>query len=980
MASYRIGFLAFLLAVIICGCSGTNSPSSPTLPDEVESTPGTTADAQSMTSQAGNHYLWAYHFVYVNPEENEFEIVPIRQTSIHWNVLSWLENGPCTNCLKITGISPSGYGTVLIDIEISHPFDNFNLTGFDVRGIAMFNASHMFPESGLTFSDRTLGDGAVINIDGYTTLYNPTTIGAGPGGMEGYFKGKWATIPAPNALLNAYKRFVSDDPDNTRNAFYAGDAITVTYEIKMPDDEFIFGYAVDASWATPINKPVDDPITDFGPDANCPEAWKIDIQDLGPGLTAQGGTTKLQIDVYDSQGKDDAHPVLVECPELFNGEVKATFVSDGDGYTRYEAEIENVKLASTGYYPCLVSKEAQENDPSGKPWLDLTAYQVFPVEVGWPDGYPINVTPPWLNLSPYDICMEGNYAYIAGGINGLHIFDISDPENPVWINRVDTNWSAAKVVVSGSCAVVASNYSGQPDHSKLDIVDIDPPESAHIINTIDFFGYVRGLAVSGSSVCYIRRVQGGPDLYIIDIDPPESAQVVKYFGLPWSSSGDVAASDGYACVPIHTGLWVIDIDPPESAYIVKELDSDINGEIAISDGYAYAEDWSSIIQIIDIDPPDLAYIVNSIDTPDDAEDIAVAGGYAYAVSQFQLDIFDVYPPESAYQVNSINLAGENTNSIATSGGYAYVGDRVTGLQVIDIDPPESAYSANVIDTLSDAHGVALSDGYAYVADDYGLQIIDFEPLESAYIVKSIHTPGGAQEVAVTEAYAYVADGESGLQIIDIDPLESAFIVNTVDTPGHALEVVALGAYAYIADGESGLQIIDIDPPQSAYIVNTVDTPDAAYGVALSGDYAYVADGESGLQIIDIEPPESAYILNTVDTPGSARGGVTVSGDYAYVALYYAYNSGLQIVDINPPESAHIAKSFSTGWTRGVAVSGGYAYVGADPGLQIIDIDPPESAYIVNSFDMPGSARGVAVSDNYACVAGYDFGIRIIKLW
>lgn len=216
------------------------------------------------------HSLWGFYRIRVDPTRDVTEIVPVRDASIHWNVLKWLEQGPCTTCLKITKAVPSGNGTVLIDIQIKHPFPNPNLTGFDVRGIAMFAGSWQFLTKAVP--DRLQGDGELVNADGFTALYNTYTEGEGPDGMQGYVEGKMAHHFYWLATLNGFKRHVSDDPENTRNAFYAGDSVTATYEIDMPDDPlmFEFGYAVDASWATPLVKPVTDPMTDFGPDANCP--------------------------------------------------------------------------------------------------------------------------------------------------------------------------------------------------------------------------------------------------------------------------------------------------------------------------------------------------------------------------------------------------------------------------------------------------------------------------------------------------------------------------------------------------------------------------------------------------------------------------------------------------------------------------------------------------------------------------------------
>jgi len=369
-----------ILLLLAVGCSSGRGSAPPTVP-AIDESGLAAADDLAASAADYNRYLWSYHLIKVDPSTNEFEVIPARQILGHWNVIQFLEQGPCTTCLNLKGVTPNPDGTLNVNVSIKHPFSNPNLTGFDVRGIAMFSGSHLFPESGLVMSDRTLGEGQLVNADGYTTLYNPTTAGHG---FEGYIKGKLATGTAPNATLNGYKRFVSDDPANIRNAFYAGDEITVTYRIDMPDspNPWIFGYAVDACWAPPISKPVDDPMTDFGPEANCPEAWKIEVTDapIGNGLTDCGGQAALSIYVYDWQGKDDVHPVLVECPELFDGEVEATWAEDGVGFTRHEAVLENVKLASEDTYRCLVGKEAQENDPS-KPWLDITAYQIHELVV-----------------------------------------------------------------------------------------------------------------------------------------------------------------------------------------------------------------------------------------------------------------------------------------------------------------------------------------------------------------------------------------------------------------------------------------------------------------------------------------------------------------------------------------------------------------------------------------------------------------------
>jgi len=380
------GHLSFLQVLVIClmlglGCSEAQNTTAPsTQNQDVQITGNAITDAQ--TDTVNNRSLWGFWLIGVDPETMTAKIIPVRAAQTHWNVLKWLENGPCMNCFKIQGITPSGLGTLLVDVEIKHPFSSPNLTGFDVRGIAMFSGSHDFPNSGLLTSDRTAGEGELVNADGFTTLYNPETAGSGPGGLQGYLKGKFASASYPNSTLNGYIRHYSPGAVNSRNAFYAGDSILATYEIAMPSGPFIFGYAVDASWAPPINKPVTNPMTDFPSSANCPEPWKIEVSDnpVGQGLTDLGGSTVLTIDVYDWQGKSSHHDPVIECPDLFDGAVTAGWQSDGSGYSTYNATISNDKLALAGMYKCLISVEDNEN-ASAPDWLDLTAYQIHTLEV-----------------------------------------------------------------------------------------------------------------------------------------------------------------------------------------------------------------------------------------------------------------------------------------------------------------------------------------------------------------------------------------------------------------------------------------------------------------------------------------------------------------------------------------------------------------------------------------------------------------------
>ncbi len=962
-----VGLSAILIASsLILSCSGKAPANTPTAPD----VSGQTANHEMVRTNAdpgSGHHLWASSLVRIDPDRLTAELFPLRAAADHWNILNFLEKAPCSDCLQIAGMHPGPDGTVYVDILIKHPFENPNLTGFDVRGIVMFNGSRQFPVSGLNVSDRTLGDGELVNAEGHTTLYNPTTLGHG---LEGYLKGKLATPTVPNCLLNGYKRFITDQFSNTRNAFYAGDEIIETYCIHMPDPPkpWVFGYAIDACWAEPINKPVDDPMQDFGPDANCEEPWKIEV--TGGPITSTGQTV-LTIDVYDRQGTATHSAPVIECPDLFDGSLTATLTDDSPAFARYQVTVENPKSAPQGQYECLVWVEDNENDPVGKPWLDLTAYQVFELPVA-PLFNPADVTPPWLVLSPRGLAVEGNYAYLAGDHSGLHIIDITDKQNPQWMTRVQLPTEAVSVAISSGYAYVAGGSGG------LHIVDVDPPQDAYLVKTVATPEYAYGVGVYEG----YALVGGGTGLQIVDVEPIESAQIVQTVSLDYGCR-EVIVSGGYAYVGSLAGVDIIDIDPPESASAVGAMYLPTCLDIAISGEYAYfAGEYG--LAIADISTPEAPQFINYVAILDGLSAVTVSGEYAYASGTDGLfHCIDINPPGSLYEVSSCEAPGTPVSLVA-SGQTVYVADSATGFHVADISNPGTITLTGGLYSPSYAEGIALSGQYAYVAcGQGGLQIVDVLSPENAQVVGWTDLDGCAYGIGVMDGYAYVGSSvsswESDLMIVDVDPPTSPMLINSFWTDGEATNVFGSDGYVHLACLQ--YYIIDAHNPASAFIAGSINTGEQVHDVDVQGTYSYFGNGNSGLRIVDCDPPEQASIVKTVKPP--VVTALEVSGDYAYACAIADYSFAVVIFDVNPIDSASVIKTVTVFGPifYDIALSNGYAFVAAGGnGILVFDVDPPESAGYLFTLDTPGFAYYVAASNGYLYVGDMSGGLRIIRLW
>jgi hypothetical protein len=355
--------IAALLLWITAGCGGSGGP---VAPDYSQSS------TQRHSTIDSVHTIFAYGLISVSENLDRVELIPVRAAADHYNVRQFLEEGPCFDCVTIANFQPQPDGIISMDIQLAHPFVGLNqFTGFDVRGIVMFNGSEHWPETGVNVPDSELGDGQLLNADGYTRLFNPVEFPPGSMGLPiwEYSKGVLAPEAELNSILNAYVAFEKDNP---RRYFGTTDLASAEFVIKKPGGPFVFGYAVDACWAPPDPALYGDPSVidvpeDFVISTNCPEAYSLSTSATF-GLTDDGtGTAEVHVDVYDWQGDAISAGVQIECPGILTGLVNLDYEFSGPDFDRFSVEINNDLLAVQGWYRYLVEARDWTDDLSPMP-------------------------------------------------------------------------------------------------------------------------------------------------------------------------------------------------------------------------------------------------------------------------------------------------------------------------------------------------------------------------------------------------------------------------------------------------------------------------------------------------------------------------------------------------------------------------------------------------------------------------------------
>jgi len=349
-----------------CSSSQNSNPNAPTIP------------AERVPTAVGTHQFWGLWQFTADPDAGRLEVAPVRTGQMHLNALFFLEPPPLVN-LTLESLVIAG-NKVDANIGLRHPFLGLNeFTGFDVCGILITNGSVTgFHDTDLRMTGE--GDTMLLNPDGYTRWWNPAEFPVNNGTMFSYKDGLLGTkdsVADYNCTLNGYKLFCDElaDPSapvssmspTSRCVFSAGQKNVRHYTIDLGTSGLIFNYAVDANWQFPSGSPPWDVPDDFGPNANRPEAWNIEITEVNNTLyndgSATGGELTLQVDVWDHFNAS-LDTVWADSPGNFAYTVSDTASGGGEGYSTYMVEIADA-TPSPGSIDILIGVECEQVDYQG---------------------------------------------------------------------------------------------------------------------------------------------------------------------------------------------------------------------------------------------------------------------------------------------------------------------------------------------------------------------------------------------------------------------------------------------------------------------------------------------------------------------------------------------------------------------------------------------------------------------------------------
>jgi hypothetical protein len=567
-----------------------------------------------------------------------------------------------------------------------------------------------------------------------------------------------------------------------------------------------------------------------------------------------------------------------------------------------------------------------------------------------------------------DVEISGQYAYCVMA-NGLAVFNISNPQNPYIIFK---EYFGA----GGSCLFLSELYLYVARHLEgIRIYDLSNPAAPVLLAVQSTLGNPYGIYQYGNYL-YVANFN---NLQLIDVTDPANPVLAGQCPLTgYACAVQVVGNYAYMGT-FNDGLQIVDVSDPNDPFMLGDLDlANPCYDIHVIGDYAYIANNTAGISIVDISDPMDPNFVGSIATGGTSFEMRVDGDYAYiADGDYGMHVLDISNPISPAAAAEYVTVG-TANALFKAGNLLYISENNNGLEIVDISDLSSIAPVGYYNPKG-AINVTVNDNIAYVSSaSYGFSVVDISNRANPNVIGRYPTTGFSYASRISNGYAFIANGNE-LLVLDVYIPNDPVLATSLSMPDNIFNIHIDGSLAYLSKQNQGISIVDIANPYNPVLLSSYNTPGDARDVSVSGDYAYVADMNGGLLVLDIGDLRAPTSVSTTIFDGAARSVAT----YQNFAFVGCTNGSVYICDIIDPEGPlPVAEinfgSAEMGGINQVSVNGHYLCIaGQQGGFGIYDISDPIHPAEIGTYDTPGNAYS-AVTSNGGIFVADDYSFEIFE--
>ncbi|MCK5079701.1 MAG: hypothetical protein KAR09_07135, partial [Bacteroidales bacterium] len=504
--------------------------------------------------------------------------------------------------------------------------------------------------------------------------------------------------------------------------------------------------------------------------------------------------------------------------------------------------------------------------------------------------------------------------YLAAYFSGFEIWDLSDITNPSRLSRTPTD------------GLPRGGIYAYEDH--LYIITVVDGMLVYDISDPVVPVYVTTTSISGNAWNFFAEdnfiyIQTSNAIRLYDLTfPPIPVLRDSYPGSPRA----IYVKDGYGYISDQIGLVIIDVSDPDDLVFVGSLQ--LEGacyDAVVIDGFAYvANNWYDAsggpggVYAIDVsDPSDP---VQSDFYNDYFKAISGENDKVVSVNNEGYAIFDVSVPGQLQLSQQTGLPGM-LRDIAIKGNYAYTGSN--GIRVFDITDISTPQQVAFVE--SDAKLFDISENIAVcIPESMGsgnrLSVLDISDPENTYEMGHYNNMLLTQEAIIHGNYVFIAGWWAGFTVLDIsDPTSPSYVTKEFSWYEGAVageewcfvsDLAIWGNYLYLIDYKpfedddtKGLYIFDISDPENPEFVSRYEQQsERSWRIQVKYNYVYLADAFGGIEIIDVSNPLAPETVAYQELMDVAYN-LDVANGYVYASCYIL--GGVQAVNISEPANPSV---------------------------------------------------------------------------
>jgi len=376
-----------------------------------------------------------------------------------------------------------------------------------------------------------------------------------------------------------------------------------------------------------------------------------------------------------------------------------------DSTTKISKETKTMQVSKVGEQAPKMTMQAPKATiiSSSKTNHSLSLKLIGSVDISTPCDDQTEVTAEDMALSN-----DGNTIFIADGSAGLKIVDVSDAHHPKLIASLDDACDAGKnkggfgrridISSDGNTIYMADGLAG------LKIIDVSNPYCPKQLGKLDTAGFSHGIHVNDeNTIVYIAdngEDGGTPGLRVIDVSNPYCPRMIKQRAEKWATQVTLSADgEKIYITDKKAGILIIDAlscdfdSATLGKYVVK--DKGISADIVLSpDGKkAYVANKKPGIKILDISNPAKPTLLGKYDT-DGMKGKSIAKSIALSSDGTKLyvanrktgvEVIDVSNPSMPKLLASFDTSGIAEDvMLSKDESKLYVADGKAGIKILSI--------------------------------------------------------------------------------------------------------------------------------------------------------------------------------------------------------------------------------------------------------------------------------------------------------